>query len=90
MKNNVEQVIDKPYDSSKYASLARKTFCHLSNQINGSLSIIRKRQEFQTDELLRSNSYEVDVLKEVKKQIKLFIEPPVNSIVKNLKSLKMH
>ncbi|PWA78206.1 hypothetical protein CTI12_AA217360 [Artemisia annua] len=73
-------VTDKPYDSSKYVSLARKTFCHLRHQINGSLSIIHGKQECQTDELLRSNSCEVDVLKEVKKQIKTFIETPVNSI----------
>ena len=34
---------------------------------------------------MRSNSYEIDVSREVKKQIKLFIEPPVKSIDDKLK-----
>ena len=74
-----------PYHSSNYESLARKTFCHLRNQISSSLRTIREKQEFTTDELVRSNSYEIDVSREVKKQIKLFIEPPVKSIDDKLK-----
>ena len=77
-----------PYNSSNYESLARKTFCHLRNQIGGSLRIIRSKQAFQTDELVRSNSYKIDVLREVKKQIKLFIEPPMNSINDKLKAFE--
>jgi chromosome segregation ATPase len=84
-KKHMEKTTVNPYDSSKYESLARKTFCHLRNQISGSLRIIRAKQEFQTDELVRSNSYEIDVSREVKKQIKLLIEPPVNSINDKLK-----
>lgn len=74
-----------PYLSSNYESLARKTFSHLRNQISLSLRTIREKQEFTTDELVRSNSYEIDVSREVKKQIKLFIEPPMKSIDDKLK-----
>ena len=74
-----------PYLSSNYERLARKTFCHLRNQISSSLRTIREKQEFTTDELVRSNSYETDVSREVKKQIKLFIEPPMKSIDHKLK-----
>lgn len=84
-KKHEDQTSIKPYDSSRYESLARKTFFHLKNQISRSLSIIRGKQEVQTDELLRSNSYEIDVLREVKKQIKTFIEPLVNRINDKLK-----
>lgn len=85
VKKHMDHTTVKPYDSSRYESLARKTFCHLRNQISGSLSIIRAKQEFQTAELVRSNSYVIYVLREVKKQITLFIEPPVNSINDKLK-----
>ncbi|PWA53148.1 hypothetical protein CTI12_AA448460 [Artemisia annua] len=47
VEKHVDQVTDNTYDSSKYESLARKNFCRLRHQINSSLNIIRKKQEFQ-------------------------------------------
>ena len=64
---HVEVPTVNPYKSSNYESLARKTFCHLMNQITLSLRTIREKQEFTIDELVRSNSYEIDVSREVKK-----------------------